>query len=93
MTVTIHLPQQVEQAYRAAAQSKGVSLDALVSDVLLSHAPAAESEHATVSPEPRLVEQHGVAVLWTGHPIAPSVVSDTLDLIRRERDLTALGQF
>jgi hypothetical protein len=33
MTLTLNLPPQVEQAYLAEAQARGVSLDALVSDV------------------------------------------------------------
>ena len=35
MTVTLNLPPQVEQAYRAEAHARGVSLDTLVRDVLL----------------------------------------------------------
>ena len=42
MTVTINLPQNVEQAYLSAAQTKGVSVDALLTDVLVSHVPATE---------------------------------------------------
>jgi hypothetical protein len=87
MTVTVNLPANVEQAYLAAARTKGVSVDALVADVLVSHAPLAES-----SLRPELVEEHGVPVLRTGQPLDPSVVADTIDMIRRERDLSLLGQ-
>ena len=61
MTVTINLPQIVEQAYLAAARTQGV-------------------------------EEHGIPVLRTGQPLDPTVVADTLDAIRRERDLSVLGQ-
>ena len=87
MTVTINLPQKIEQAYLTAAQTKGVSIDSLVTEVLVSHAPVAES-----GLWPELVEEQGVPVLRTGHPLDPSGVNDTLDAIRRERDLSVLGQ-
>ena len=87
MTVTINLPKSVEQAYLAAAQTKGVSVDALVADVLVSHVPATEPAQ-----RPELVEERGIPVLRTGHPLAPSAVNDTLDAVRRERDLSLLGQ-
>ena len=87
MTVTINLPLNVEQAYVNAAQTKGVSVDALLRDVLVSNAPGAESAQ-----HPELVEERGIPVLRTGHPLDPSVVNDTLDAIRRDRDLSALGQ-
>ena len=39
MTLKLNLPPQVEQAYLAEAQSKGLSLDALVQEVLLARRP------------------------------------------------------
>jgi hypothetical protein len=90
MTVTINLPHNVEQAYVAAAATKGVSIDALVTDVLVSHVPLAEAVQCIVEC-PELVEEQGVFVLRTGQPIDASVVNDMLDTIRRERDLLVLG--
>jgi len=87
MTVTINLPQNVEQAYLAAARTKGVSVDALVTDVLVSNAPVSDSAQ-----RPELIEEEGIPVLRTGLPLEPPVVSDTLDAIRRERDLSVLGR-
>jgi hypothetical protein len=87
MTVTVDLPPKVEQAYVAAARAKGVSVDVLVADVLVSNAPAADS-----SQHPELIEEHGIPVLRTGQPLDASVVADTIDMIRRERDLSVLGQ-
>ena len=87
MTVTINLPQNVERAYLSAAQTKGVSVDTLLTDVLVSHVPATESVQ-----RPELVEERGIPVLRTGHPLDPSIVNDTLDAIRRERDFSVLGQ-
>jgi len=40
MTLTVDLPPQVEQAYLAEAHAKGLSLDALVRDVLLARQPS-----------------------------------------------------
>lgn len=87
MTVTVNLPQKIEQAYLSAARTKGVSVDALVADLLVSHAPLAKS-----SQHPELIEEHGIPVLRTGHPLDPADVMNTIDLIRRERDLSVLGQ-
>ena len=66
MTVTVNLPRNVEQAYLIAARAKGVSVDALVSDVLLSHVPVAEAGQQATASGPQLIEEHGVAVLRTG---------------------------
>jgi hypothetical protein len=49
MTVTLNLPPQVEQAYLAEAQARGLSLDALVRDVLLERRPM--NGTAELSPE------------------------------------------
>jgi hypothetical protein len=86
MTVTVNLPQNVEQAYVAAARTKGVSVDALVADVLVSNAPLTESAQ-----HPELIEELGIPVLRTGQPLDLSVVADTIDIIRRERELSVLG--
>lgn len=91
MTVTIQIPQAVEEAYSSAARLMGVSLDSLVRDVVLSHAPVGEP---VVGPLrwPELVEEDGVPVLRTGLPLELSAVADTLDALRRERELTLLGR-
>ncbi len=44
------------------------------------------------SQHPELVEELGIPVLRTRQPLDPTVVADTLDAIRRERDLSVLGQ-
>jgi hypothetical protein len=40
MTVTVNLPPDVEQAYLADAQAKGLSLDELVRKILLPLQPS-----------------------------------------------------
>ena len=49
MTVTLNLPQQVEQAYLAEAQARGLSLDEIVREVLMAAKPG--SGVAELSPE------------------------------------------
>jgi hypothetical protein len=39
MTVSLDLPPQVEQAYLAAAQARGLPLDAVVREVLIAGQP------------------------------------------------------
>ncbi|MBZ2185568.1 MAG: hypothetical protein K7J46_12725 [Bryobacter sp.] len=85
MTITVKIPQSVEQAYVSAARTKGVSVDALVEDVLVLNAPVAESAQ-----RPELVEELGIPVLRSGQPLDPSVVADTMAMIRRERDLSMI---
>jgi hypothetical protein len=43
MPIILHLPPDVEQAYRAEARARGVSIDTLVSEVLIARQPHAES--------------------------------------------------
>ena len=87
MTVTINLPQHVEQAYTVAAQTMGMTVDALVTDILVSHVPLAETE-----PRPEWIEEQGIPVLCTGQPIDLSVVDDSLEAIRRDPDYAHLGK-
>jgi hypothetical protein len=84
MTVTLNLPPDVERAFRGEAQARGISLDEVLSEVVLKSAVA-----ASASVELQLEE--GVPVLRTGQPIDISVVDETLDRIRRERERAILG--
>jgi hypothetical protein len=93
MTVTINLPRNVEQSYLIAAQVKGVSTGTLLTDVLLSHAPVTEAGQPSPVADPQVIQSHGVTVLRTGHPLLASVVNETLESIRRERDFGVLGSF
>ena len=43
MTVTLNLPPQVEQAYLAEAQARGLPLDEVVREVLVAARPAANA--------------------------------------------------
>jgi hypothetical protein len=87
----LNLPPNVERAFVGEAAAKGLSLDEFVSELLL------------VLPGSRLWpgKRHSLRN-WNGgwcfgiaywHPIAISMIDETLDTIRREGDLTALGIF
>ena len=95
--MTGHLPQRIEQAYLAEAQRKGVSIDSLVADVLLLHAPEAEPTlpitAPTLSAKLEFVKEQGVFVLRSGQPLEAAVVDETLHSIRIERESLARGSF
>jgi predicted nucleic acid-binding protein len=82
MTVTLNLPPEVERAFQAEAETRGLSLDEFLSELILLRA-----EHLSA----QLVREEDVPVLRTGQPIQISVVDETLDRIRRDRDRTVLG--
>jgi hypothetical protein len=96
MTVILKLPPQVEEAFAGEAAAKGLSLDEFVSEVLLAHASEQQQmivgqTSFTQSLSARLEQEDGVPVLRTGQPITISIIDETLDVIRRERDLASLG--
>jgi hypothetical protein len=49
MIITLDLPPQTEQAYRAQAAARGVPLEVVLREVLLTHEPALGA--ADISPE------------------------------------------
>ena len=97
MTITLTLPPDVERASLAEAEARGLSLDEFISDVLRTRVSGKPSPSSSVpsgkpaSPSFQLEQEDGVPVLRTGQPIEPSVVDDTLNQIRHERELTMLG--
>jgi hypothetical protein len=97
MTVILNLPPPVEEAFAGEAAAKGLSLDEFVSEVLLAHASEQQmivgQTSFTQSLSARLEQEDGVPVLRTGQPITISTINETLDMIRRERDLASLGLF
>ncbi|PYP86390.1 MAG: hypothetical protein DMG65_18955 [Candidatus Angelobacter sp. Gp1-AA117] len=42
MTINVDLPPQIEQAYRAEAQARGLSLDEMVREILIARHPIDE---------------------------------------------------
>ena len=44
MTITLNLPSDIEEAYLAEAQARGLPLNALVSEVLVSHSLPTQSQ-------------------------------------------------
>jgi len=71
MTVTLNLPPAVEQAYLAEAQARGVSVDELVRDVVLSATP--QSEYQELHPDAWIRKFHE----WVhSHADITAVLSD-----------------
>lgn len=52
MIVTLSLPSEIEQAYRAEAEARGISVDELMRDVLLANPPL--PARLELSPEERV---------------------------------------
>lgn len=79
MTVTLDLPPQVEQAYLAAAQARGVPVDAVVREVLIAAQPnaiAGESVTLTV-----FEQGHGLF----GSPEDSALLDEVVSLAYEER--------
>jgi hypothetical protein len=93
MIVTLTLPPDVERAFLAEAEARGLSLDEFISDVIRSRVSGPQSSPPSVqsgnaaAQSFQLEQEYGVPVRRTGQPIEPSVIDDTLDLIRREREI------
>ena len=93
MAVTLNLPPDIERASQVEAEARGLSLDEFLSEVVLSRAEDVAGQCAVAGPVSARIEfEEGVPVLRTGHPIGISVVDETLDSIRRERDDAILGR-
>jgi len=93
MTVTLNLPPDIERAFQREAQARGLSLDEFLSEVVLSRAEHVPGRSAVApSWSAQLVREEGVPVLRSGQPIEISVVDETLDRVRRERESVILGR-
>jgi hypothetical protein len=85
MTVTLNLPPDVERAYVDAASAKGVDLDSLLTEILISQSQQAPSEaHG-------LVDEDGLVVYKTGRPLPEGYLEEALRRSRDERSLQILG--
>jgi hypothetical protein len=87
------LSADVERAFLQEARARGLSPDEFVTEVMRSHAEktAGQSEAGGCLPA-HLEYEDGVPVLRTGQPIAISLIDETLDEIRIERELAILGR-
>jgi tRNA(fMet)-specific endonuclease VapC len=84
MTVTLDLPPDVEQAYNAEAQAKGVPFDDLVREVLIARQPRPVSSDSVIeqglgllgSPEDAALLDEAVAIAYEERrrPTGPSGV-------------------
>ena len=88
MTVTLSLPPEIEQGLLAEAESRGVSLDALVESLIRQHAAANVQPSGSDDRGVMVKLDDGMWALRTGHPISVDTVNDTIDDLRCERDLS-----
>lgn len=92
MTVTLQLPPDIEHSLLAEAEARGVSLDALVEMLLRQFATTATTQPGQPATEGTIIQlDDGLWALETGHPISAETVNDTIEALRRERDLMNLG--
>jgi hypothetical protein len=84
--MTLHLRPETHARLAANAAALGISineyLEALVERELQPKATAAEA----LSIGGQFQREHGLWVYRTGEPMPPSLVEDTLDAARRERE-------
>ena len=86
MTVTLHLPPDVERALLSEADAQGLSPSELLSQMVVSRVGVSQE-----SPTALLVPEDGVPVLRTGHPLSAETVDEVLEAVRTERKQSILG--
>ena len=91
MTLTIKLPDQIERAYFAAAEERGVSMETLVAELLVTNSPVLLDQGNDLPQNPQWIQEMGIPVLRTGIPLPVSAANETLDRIRLERESTYLS--
>lgn len=67
MTINLNLPPQIEQAYRAEAQARGLSFDEIVREVLINRLPKTVFEQGLglfSSPEDAALLDEVVAIAY-----------------------------
>jgi hypothetical protein len=89
MSITLHLPPEIEAGLVAEADARGVTVDNLLEEVVRRFAEM----NIPIQPHTagRLQQEAGVWVLSTGAPMPPDVVQDTINALRQERDLGNFG--
>lgn len=83
-TLTINLPEHLEDIYRTAAETQGITIEALIERVLRANGPE------TTEPDQfaELIEEDGIPVLRGGAPLAAAVDQQTLETIRHQREFS-----
>lgn len=88
MTVTLHLPPDIEAGLLAEASARGLSIDTLLTTVIRRFVADTVS---TADAQPSLRNEQGAWVLYGGKAMSANLADETLEAVRRERDLTNLG--
>ena len=77
MTITLNLPPDVERVYLAAATAKGMPLDSLVTEVLITQSQAmAPTAHLEESETNGLIEEDGLVLYKSGRPLPSGYVDE-----------------
>jgi hypothetical protein len=93
MTVTLRLPPDLERCLLAEAESRGVPLDALLEMLIWQFATTSVHSSSGATDGMMVKLGDGMWALRTGYPISADTVNDTIDTLRRERNLGNLGLF
>jgi hypothetical protein len=90
-TMTLHLRPETQARLEANAAALGLSIDEYLEALLEKDAPPGCQEECAPS-WAQFQQEHGIWVYRTGEPMAASLVDDTLDAVRREREARLLGK-
>ena len=87
--MTLHLRPETQAKLEAHATALGVSVDEYL-EALVEKEPPPEADAPACSGG-QFQKEQGLWVYRTGDPMPASLVDDTLDAIRREREIKFLG--
>jgi hypothetical protein len=87
--MTLHLRPETQAKLEAQATASGMSVDEYLG-ALVEKEPPPEAD-APAFTGGQFQREHGLWVYRTGDPMPASLVEDTLDTIRREREAKFLG--
>ena len=85
-----HLRPETEARLAAHAAALGMSVDDYLGALVEGKLSPASPEEPVFSGS-HFEREHGIWVYRTGDPMPPSLVDDTLNAIRRERETSILG--
>jgi hypothetical protein len=90
MTIEIHMPDLEGLILRRLQSGQFQSVEEMLLQALGGETPKGTGP-VSAGAKRRIEEEAGVPVLHTGEPLSRSIVEDTLDAVRGERDFANLG--
>ena len=88
--MTLNLRPETEAKLNAVAAARGLSADDYI-EALVEKELSGASLDEGFSGRNQFQKEHGVWVYRTGDPMPPSLVEETLDALRRERETGIFG--